>query len=181
MPSTEVMEVKKKVVNEMDQIFESSGAYLFDYRGLTVAQMEKIRIGIKGLNGNVKVIKNRLAIKYFQNSDTVYGRDVFQGPMAVAYANEKFVEVAKALVDFERENEKLEIKAGFIEHTFADVAKVKEVAKLPPKEQLLAQLLGVIAMPLKKMGMALNAPLMNIAILMNNLKDKKEKEEKTNG
>lgn len=181
MPSTQILENKKQQVEEIAAIFDNSGVYLFDYRGLTVSEMSDLRERIKGLNAHMKVIKNRLAIKYFEKKKMDYGRDIFNGPMAVAYATENFVEVAKTLVAFQKENNKVKIKAGFIEKTFADEDKVKYVAKLPGKEQLLAQLVGAISMPLKKMGLALSAPLTNMLILMNNLKDKKEKEENNNG
>jgi large subunit ribosomal protein L10 len=174
------MERKQKQVEEIAEIFDNSGVYLLDYRGLNVSQMNDLRERIKNLDANLRVIKNRLAIKYFEREKKEFGRELFSGPLAVAYTTEKFVEVAKALVDYEKENDKLEIKAGFIEKTFADKEKVKYVAKLPGKEQLMAQLVGAISMPLKKMGVALSAPLKNMLILMNNLKDKKEKEEKNN-
>jgi large subunit ribosomal protein L10 len=172
------MEMKKNQVNDLDSIFQSSGVYLFDYRGLSVSEMEDLRQRIKGLGAQVRVIKNRLAIKYFEKEKKDYGRDLFSGPMAVAFADDNFIEVAKTMVDFEKENDKVEIKAGFIEQTFADKDKVRAVAKLPSKDQLMAQLAFSISMPLKKMGLALSAPLRNMLILMNNLKDKKEKEEK---
>lgn len=179
MPSKEILQLKEKKVEEMGDIFRRSGVYLFDYRGLSVTEMEGLRDRVKriGDDTNVKVIKNRLAIKYFEKEKKSHGRELFNGPMAVAYGNDSFVEVAKVLVDFEKENEKVEIKAGFVEQTFADKEKVKAVAKLPGKEQLMAQLVFSIAMPLKKMGMALSAPLTNMLILMKNLKDKKEKGE----
>lgn len=178
MPSKAILEEKKKQTEEFGKIFGSSGVYMFDYRGLTVHEMEDLRNKVKALGANVKVIKNRMAIKYFESEKKDYGRDLFQGPMAVAYADENFVDVAKIMVDFEKEKDKVKIKAGFIEQTFADADKVKAVAKLPPKDQLLATLAFAIASPVKKMGLALSAPLRNMLVLMNNLKDKKEKEEK---
>ncbi len=180
MPNKEILESKEKKVEEIGNIFRSSGVYLFDYRGLSVAEMEGFRSRVKhiGHDANVQVIKNRLAIKYFQKEQKSYGRELFNGPMAVAYGNDNFVEVAKTLVDFEKENEKIKIKAGFVEQVFADKEQVKAVAKLPAKDQLMAQLVFCLTLPLKKMGMALSAPLANMLVLMKNLKDKKEKEEK---
>lgn len=178
MPSKEILEVKQKQVSEISAIFQSNGVYLFDFRGMTVHELEKLRNRLRPLGGQVKVIKNRLALKYFQEKNMKIGRDVFFGPLAVAYANKNFIEVAKTMVEFEKENPKVRLKAGFIEQKFADKEKVKAVAKLPAKEQLMAQLVLSISMPLKKMGIALSAPLRDTLILMNNLKDKKEKEEK---
>jgi large subunit ribosomal protein L10 len=180
VPSKEILQLKKKKVEEIGHIFRRSGVYLFGYRGLSATEMEGLRDRVKriGDDTNVKVIKNRLAVKYFEKEKKPHGRELFNGPMAVAYGNDNFVEVAKVLVDIEKENHKVEIKAGFVEQAFADKEKVKAVAKLPGKDQLMAQLVFSIAMPLKKMGMALSAPLTNMLILMKNLKDKKEKEEK---
>ncbi|MGD2092072.1 MAG: 50S ribosomal protein L10 [Candidatus Aminicenantes bacterium] len=180
MPSKEILQLKEKKVEEIGQIFRSSGVYLFDYRGLSVPEMQGLRERVKGIgeDTNVKVIKNRLAVKYFEKEKKSHGRELFNGPMAVAYGNDNFVEVAKVLVDYEKENEKVDIKAGFVEQAFVDREKVRAVAKLPNKDQLMAQLVFSIALPLKKMGMALSAPLTNMLILMKNLKDKKEKEEK---
>ena len=178
MPAEKILKIKKQQVEEIGKIFSSNGAYLFDYRGLTVPQMESLRNKVKEQGAKVKVIKNRLAIKYFEQEDIKFGREVFTGPMAVAYADDNFIEVAKIITEFEKEYEKVEIKAGFIEQIFADKAQLKALAKLPGKDQLMAQLALSISMPVKKWGMAMSAPLRNVLILMNNLKDKKEKEEK---
>jgi large subunit ribosomal protein L10 len=172
-----IIEQKKQEVDDLGKIFSKTGVYLFDYRGLTVPQMGALREKVKALDANVKVIKNRLAIKYFERENKPYGRELFYGPLAVAYADDNFVDVAKVIVESEKEFEHVKLKAGFIEGVFADETKVKQVAKLPPKEQLLAQVALSMAMPLKKFGMSLAAPLKNMLILMKNLKDKKEKEE----
>ncbi len=183
MPSKAILQLKEKKVDEIGAIFQNSGVYLFDYRGLSVKEMEDLRTRVRqvGHDTNLKVIKNRLAIKYFQKEKKDYGREIFSGPMAAAYGTTNFIELAKVLVDYEKENEKVQLKAGFIEQRYADREKVRAVAKLPAKEQLLAQLVFSIAMPLKKMGMALSAPLTKMLILMNHLKDKKEKEKEEKG
>ena len=115
MASAHILEKKKKTVDGLADIFNCSGVYLFDYRGLKVSEMGKLRNRIKKLGANVKVIKNRLAIKFFEKEKMNIGRDLFNGPIAVAYSNEKFIETAKALVDFEKESKKIKIKSGFIE------------------------------------------------------------------
>ncbi len=178
MASEKILERKKQEVDELGKIFEKSGVYLFDYRGLSVPKMEELRGKIKALNADMRVIKNRLAVKYFERGQKGYGREIFQGPMAIAYADENFVEVAKVIVESEKNYEHVTLKAGFIEGVFADKEKVKQVATLPGREQLLAQLAFSLTMPLKKFGLTLSAPLRNMLILMKNLKDKKEKEEK---
>lgn len=181
MTSTRTLERNRQKIDELSEIFSNNGVYLFDYRGLTVKEIQELRNRMRPLNATVKVIKNRMAIRYFKEQEKDLGRDIFHGPLAVAYANEKYVEVAKVMVDFEKESKKIKLKSGFIENKLIDKDQVVAVAKLPGKEQLLAQLAFSIAMPLKKMGMAFSAPLTNMLILLKNLKDKKEKEGEENG
>jgi len=178
MVSTQSLKRKKKQVENLGNLFSNNGVYLFDYRGLNVSEFEDLRNRVKKVGANVKVIKDRIAIKYFEDQEKKHGRELFNGPIAIAYADENFIEVAKIIVDFEKENKKIEIKSGFIEDTFVDVNKVREVAKLPNIEQLMAQVAFLVAMPLKKFGMSLSAPLKHFIVLLNNLKDKKEKEKK---
>ena len=175
MGSAQILEKKKKTVDALSEIFNSSGVYLFDYRGLKVSEMVSLRSRIKALGANVKVVKNRLAIKFFEKEKMAVGRELFHGPIAMAYSNEKFVETAKVLVDFEKESKKIRIISGFIEKKLVSDKQVAEVAKLPGKEQLLAQLVFSIGMPLRRFGSALASPLAHLVILLKNLQDKKEK------
>jgi len=138
--------------------------------------MGTLRSRIKALGANVKVVKNRLAIKYFEKHKQAVGRELFKGPLAMAYSDDKFVETAKVLVEFEKESKKIKILSGFIEKRLVGSQQVLEVAQLPGKEQLLAQLVYSIGMPLRRFGSALSSPLTHMLVLMKNLQDKKAKE-----
>jgi len=177
VPSRKNLEIKQKKVGELGEIFNNNGVYLIDYRGLDVKEIEELRNQIKRLDADLKVIKNRLAIKYFEKINKGIVREIFSGPTAVAYGDEKFIEVAKVIADFEKENKKIKIKSGFIEQKFVNDIEIRNVAKLPGKPQLMSQLAFSMAMPLKKFGMSLSAPLKSMMILLNHLKDKKQKEE----
>jgi large subunit ribosomal protein L10 len=174
MANHTILEQKKGVVEEVKEIFSNSGVYVIDYRGLTVKDMEGLRKRVKAQKAEMKVVKNRMIIKHFQNLSATHGREIFNGPTALIYSDENFVETAKDLVEFEKENQKIQIKFGFVEQRFVDANGVKAVAKLPSKEQLMGQVAYSMVYPLKKMGMALSAPLRNVLVLMKNLKDKKE-------
>jgi len=174
MASAHILAKKREQVEKLGDIFACSGVYLFDYRGLKVKEFEGLRHKVKGLDGNIQVVKNRLAIKFFERENISIGREILQGTLAIAYSKNKMVELAKVLVDFEKENKKIKICSGLIEKRLVTGQEVVAVAKLPSKEQLLGQLVMSISMPLRKFGSALRAPLFNIAVLMQNLKDKKE-------
>ncbi len=171
------LERNKKSVEELADIFTKNGVFLIDYRGLSVPEMETLRGQIRNIDGQFKVIKNRFAIQYFKNEKKEeIGREVFRGPIAVAYSEEKYVELAKVIAEFEKETQKITIKSGFLEKKLVDKNTIISISKLPSKDQLMSQIAFSIAMPVKKMGMALTAPIKNVLVLMNNLKDKKEKE-----
>ena len=177
MTSPKSIERNQKRIEELAGIFARKGVYLFDYRGLSVPEMQSLRNKVRGLNAGIKVFKNRMAIKYFEEAQPgEYGRELFNGPLAVAYADDNFVEVAKVMVEFEKESKKIELKSAFVEARLMDRDKVLQLAKLPGRDQLLAQLAMSIVHPLKKMGLSLSAPLTNMLILLKNLKDKKAKE-----
>jgi large subunit ribosomal protein L10 len=175
MASEHILEKKKKTVDGLADIFNCSGVYLFDYRGLKVSEMGTLRGRVKKLGANVKVIKNRLAIKFFEKEKMNIGRDLFNGPIAVAYSNDKFIETAKALVEFEKESKKIKIMSGFIEKRLVSTQQIVEAAKLPGKEQMLTQLVFSIGMPLRRFGSALSAPLSHMLVLFKNLQAHKEK------
>lgn len=174
MANQAIREQKKGVVEEIKDIFSNPGVYVIDYRGLSVKEMEGLRKRVKERESHLKVVKNRMIIKHFESQSSTHGRDIFNGPTALVYTDKQFVEIAKDLVDFEKESQKIKIRFGFVEQRFVDADGVKAVAKLPSKEQLLGQVAYSIAYPVKKMGLALSAPLRNVLILMKNLKDKKE-------
>ncbi|MDY0295837.1 MAG: 50S ribosomal protein L10 [Acidobacteriota bacterium] len=177
MTSPKSIERNQKRIEELAGIFARRGVYLFDYRGLSVPELQELRSKVKNLNAGIKVFKNRMAIKYFAGAGhDQYGRDLFQGPLAVAYADDNFIEVAKVMVEYEKESKKIQLKSAFVESRLMDREKVLQLAKLPGRDQLLAQLAMSIVHPLKKMGMSLAAPLTNMLILLKNLQDKKAKQ-----
>lgn len=174
MANQMILQQKKGAVEEVKSIFSNAGVYVIDYRGLTVKEMEGLRLKVKAQDSRIKVVKNRMIIKHFQSENSTHGREIFNGPTALVYSDKNFVEMAKDLVEFEKESQKIKIRFGFVEQKYLDADGIKAVAKLPGKDQLMAQVAFSIAYPVKKMGMALSAPLRNMLILMKNLKDKKE-------
>lgn len=181
MPSKKVLERNQKKVSEIKNMLDNKGVYFVDYRGLSVKEIQNLRKKIKNLDSGFKVVKNRLIIKHFEKEKKETGRDIFKGPTAIAYSDEKFVEVAKVLVDFIKENKKITIKSGFLESRFVGSDEIVSISQLPSREQLMTQLALSFAHPIRKMGMALSSPLRTMLVLMQNLKDKKEKEENNNG
>ncbi len=122
----------------------AKAAIVAEYRGLTVAQMTTLRAKIRAADGGLRVIKNRLAKRALTE---VSGPDIsalFVGPTALATSTTDPVPLAKVLVEFSGENELFKIKGGAVEGKIVSFAQLQALAKLPSREILMAQLLGVM-------------------------------------
>ena len=112
-------------------------AIVTEYRGLSVAQMTRLRRAIRDASGEYQVIKNTLVRRALK--DTAYGSlDRLLGPNGWVFAYDDPVMLSKALVKFADDNDKLAIKGGVFEGQFMEPAKVKVLAQMPSKPELQA-------------------------------------------
>lgn len=168
-----VKEAKVKAVEELkDKFNRSSAVILTDYRGLNVADITELRRKLKEQGIEYKVAKNtltRIAIKDFD-----YDLDEFlEGPTAMAFSYEDPVAPAKALTDFAKIHKELEIKAGVVEGKVVSKDVISELAKMPPKEQLLASAVGAIQSPLYGIVGVMQGTLRNVVYTLQAIQDKK--------
>jgi large subunit ribosomal protein L10 len=149
-------------------------AIITEYRGLTVAQMTRLRREIRQASGEYQVIKNtlvRLALK-----DTVYdslGR-MLEGPNGWILGYEDPVALSKTLVRFIAENEKLKIKGGLLDGEFMDQAKVKVLAQMPSRPELQAKLLALMQAPAVQLLRLIQEPGARMVRLLETLRKQKE-------
>lgn len=153
------IEEKQKVVAEIsEKLKSSSGIILADYRGLTVAQVTKLRSQLREAGIEYRVLKNTMIRRAAQEVG-VEGLDPYlEGPTAVAFSVDP-VAPAKVLINFAKENKALEIKAAYVEGKVVDAAGVKALADLPSREVLLAMVLRGIQSPLTGMANVLQGPI----------------------
>jgi len=164
---------KLEAVQEIkDKFSRSKSAILTDYRGLNVADITELRKKLREQGVEFKVVKNtltRIAIKDFD-----YNLDQFlEGPTAVAFSFEDPVAPAKVLADFAKTHKELEIKAGMVEGKVGGKDMVESLAKLPPREELLAKAVGSIQSPLYGIVGVLQGPLRNLVYTLQAVQDKK--------
>lgn len=117
------------------------------YRGLSVAQMGSLRRSLRNAQVNMQVVKNTLARRAAEGTDFTVAEEFFSGPTAIAYGNDP-VALAKALSDFAKSNDALKILGGVLDGKRLDEAGVKALASLPPREVLVAKMLGSMQSPL---------------------------------
>ena len=166
---------KEATVAELKEKFSRAQAVvLTNYRGLTVAEMTELRKKLREAGLEYKVAKNtltRLAVQDFVGG----GLDAYlPGPTGLAFSYNDPVTPAKILSDFAKTHKALEIKAGVLENKVIDAAGVKALAELPPREVLIAQLLGVLQGPIRGLVTVLSGPQRNLVYALDAVRRQKE-------
>ncbi len=165
---------KEKVVEELGQIFESSGVVVVSrYEGLTVAEMTDLRARASAADTSVRVAKNRLA-KIAVQDTPCEGIAEFLGGMTVLTFSEDPVAAAKVVEDFAKENKKFEILGGAMGGTALDRAGVEAVSKMPSREELISSIVGCIGAPASNIAGAIGAPASNIASILSTIEENHE-------
>ncbi len=150
------MEDKKAVVAEVsEQLRGAQATILAEYRGLTVEQMTRLRRKAYDAKVYLRVVKNTLARRAAAGSPYECLTEQMVGPLAYAISADP-VAVAKLLSEFAKDNEQLKIKAAAMGNKLMTPAQVQALAKLPGREQLLAQLLGTMQAPIANFVRTLN-------------------------
>jgi large subunit ribosomal protein L10 len=145
-------------------------AIVTEYRGLSVAQMTRLRRAIREASGEYQVIKNTLVRRALK--DTVYGSldRLLDGPNGWIFAYDDPVMLSKALVKFADDNDKLAIKGGVFEGQFMEPAKVKVLAQMPSKPELQAKLLALIQAPATQLVRLVQEPGARVVRLLETLR-----------
>jgi large subunit ribosomal protein L10 len=163
---------KEKVVEELGQIFESSGVVVVaHYEGLTVAEMQDLRGRARAAGSSVRVAKNRLAKIALDGKPCASIANFLTGMTVLTYSEDP-VAAAKVVDGYAKENDKLQILGGAMGGTALDVDGVKAVAKMPSRDELIASIAGCIGAPASNIAGAIGAPASNIASILSTIEDK---------
>ncbi len=158
MPSQKVLDEKKQIVAGLTEQLKNAVSGVFvDYCGLTVEQDTQLRNKLRAAGVEYKVVKNtltRLAVDAvgFNELDPV-----LNGPTAIAVSMTDEVAPAKVIADFAKDNEKLEIKSGFLDGRVMSIDEVKTLAATPNRETLIAKIMGSLNAPTSKLVRTLQA------------------------
>ena len=154
---------KKELVTELNGIFKASSVVIVaHYAGLSVADMQKLRMQMKQAGAQVKVAKNRLAKIALDGTDVAVVAPLLKGPTVIAYSGDP-VAAPKVAADFAKAHEKFVILGGAMGKTALDQNGVKALAALPSLDQLRATLIGLIQAPASKIARVVNAPASKLA------------------
>lgn len=155
MASQKVLNEKKEIVAEiMDKIKNSESVILFQYQGLTVADLSILRTKLRDANAEVKVYKNTLLKRALD--DLKLNLDGFlEGPNAILFGKD-LLEPIKVIADFAKENEKLDIRVGIISGDIANIDTIREYANIPSRDGLLTMLAGGMMQYVRDLAIGLN-------------------------
>lgn len=173
MPSEKVLEQKKQIVAELAEKLKSSCAgVVVDYKGITVEKDTKLRKELREAGVDYFVIKNTLLSRAAKDAG-IDGLDpVLEGTTALAVSKEDYVAAARILSKFVEDNKMLNIKAGFVEGKTINENEVKDLAKLPSKEVLVARALGGLNAPITGFVTVLNGTLKGLVVALNAIAEK---------
>ena len=127
-----------------------------EYRGITVADMIKFRANARSQGVSLSVLKNTLARRAVAGTSFESVADQMTGPLIYGFSTDA-VAAAKVVADFAKTNDKLVIRGGAFAGKVLDVNGVKQLASIPPKEVLLAQLCGLLMSPMSRTAVVLGA------------------------
>ena len=148
---------KQAVIDEVTGLAAKAQTLVMaEYRGITVADMTRLRSQARDKGVNLSVLKNTLARRAVAGSAFDVLSDQMTGPLIYGFSTDA-VAAAKVVADFVKTNDKLVIRAGAMGGKVLDVNGVKQLASIPSKEVLLAQLLGLMQSPISRTARVLAA------------------------
>jgi large subunit ribosomal protein L10 len=164
---------KEQLVIELKEKLEGATAlYYTDFTGLNVKRMTELRRRLRRANVDYVVIKNTLALRAVNESGLVSER--LRGPTGLVMTKDP-VTAAKLLTDFARENDQRPtVKGGLFEGRPLDAAKVKALASMPSREQMLSELGASMQAPMAAFATAMNSLLSMFAGAVDALKTQRE-------
>ncbi|HST39012.1 MAG TPA: 50S ribosomal protein L10 [Conexibacter sp.] len=149
----------------------SSAVFAVDYRGITVAQVAALRTKLRATDTTLAVVKNSLTERAADKAGAEALKEVLSGPTALAFVRGDAAAAAKALSEAQRETQVLEFKGGLMDGKPVSPDEIRAISKLPSREVLYGQLVGVVAAPLNGLARGLNALIAGVAIQLQAIAD----------
>ncbi|MBN1231700.1 MAG: 50S ribosomal protein L10 [Anaerolineales bacterium] len=155
---------KEKVLNQYAKwIQEARAIVVTEYTGLTMPAIDQLRAKVREVGGEFHVVKNTLGKNAFESAGLNAPDDYFVNSTAIGVAFEDAPGLAKAIIDFAKDSEFVQVKGGFLGTDLMNSNQVKIMAELPPLPVVRAQLLGTIMAPASKLVRTLAEPGRQIA------------------
>ncbi|MBS1710129.1 MAG: 50S ribosomal protein L10 [Armatimonadetes bacterium] len=146
------IQAKANVVDDTQEKYSrAAGVFFTGYSGLKVKEIQALRKELKAKGGELHVIKNTLFRKAVGDDASKISEEMTSGATAYAFVYENESDCAKVLFDFAKSSKKLTVKGGILAGKEFNSDAVENLSKLPPREVLIAQVIGAVAAPLSNL------------------------------
>src|SRR3954447_5934932 len=164
-----------------EQITASQAIIAVDPTGLSVSQAAEIRVDLRNADAKLRVVKNTLTERAADEAGVVELKELLTGPTALTFVRGDAAAAAKAIADYAKKTDLLPFKGGFMDGAPLDIDQLKAISKLPTRQVLYGQLVGLIASPITGLARGLNGLLSGVAIALGQVQAKVEAGEITLG
>ncbi len=156
-----------------ENIEQSEAIFAVDYRGITVAQVAELRTKLRDADATFKVVKNSLTERAADQVGAEALKDYLAGPTALTFVRGDAATAAKTLADYAKATQLLPFKGGLMEGSALDVEQIRSLSRLPSREVLYGQLVGVVASPISGLVRSLGALIGGLAVALGQVHEKK--------
>jgi large subunit ribosomal protein L10 len=167
-------EQKAAAVAEIaESIRQSEAVFAIDFRGISVPQAAELRTRLRDADAAFRVVKNSLTERAADEAGADSLKALLEGPTALTFVRGDAAVAAKALQTFRRETDLLEFKGGLLGAEVLDPEQLLALARLPARDVLYGQLVGVVASPITGLVRGLNALIAGLALQLGQIAEKK--------
>jgi large subunit ribosomal protein L10 len=163
-------EWRDALVTRLDK---AEALYFTNYSGMTVEELTNLRVELKKVQADFHVIKNTVARKAIEGRDEATVSGLLKGQIGVVFANGDVAAAAKTVVEVAKKNEKFQVLGGFFENKAVGHAAIQQIASLPPREVLIAKIIGSMVAPHRGLVGIINAVPSAMVRVLGAIKDAK--------
>ena len=162
---------KEEIVHDLAEKFTRQKIGIFsDFHGISVEKIQNLRKSLKKENAEYRVAKKTLFDRALKNADIAYAIKELKGEIGIAFGYENETSTAKILLKFARENESFKIMAGILNDRILTPSEVVRIAKLPPREILIGQLMSTLQFPARGLVTVLQGTIRNLVVVLHKIK-----------
>src|SRR3954468_11928480 len=155
-----------------ENIKEADAVFAVDYRGISVPQAAELRTRLRDADTRFRVVKNTLTERAADQAGAESLKALLEGPTALAFVSGDAAAAAKAIADYGRLTDLLPFKGGLMDGNAVTPAEIKAISRLPSRQVLYGQLVGVVAHPISGLARMLNQLIGGLAIALGQIQEK---------